>query len=422
MAAKKGSENEIVVDTSPTKALVVDSLIRDATIKECLLDLIDNAVDAARADLRGDVSILIGEADRVQPFKDYFVDIDLSQNRISIKDNCCGIGLDDLKNSVLRFGKQSEHAFGIGAYGVGLNRALFKLADKSKVVTRTGRSGAILKFDHSAYLKRSGWELPAKTSSKTSPKGTVIELTGLKPGVWKEVGDPKWQSAFKKEVSKRYYKVLAKGFAIKFSGKKLMPSRVGIRDDGRYAIQERRWKAANGVDIRIVSGQHVDHRFSAEPDSKKSGRNKQIGREYGWSIVCNDRTIVISDQTDATGWPPTWHNEYNGFVGYVHFYAKNPSLLPWNTKKSGVDNNNVAMIEALEGMKRLAMDWRQFSRKASKGKIDFGFSGKNGRSYSSSGGRQSTSFRSSKATASGSKTDHTQYRTALPADRNRGRL
>ena len=42
------SAKEFPVDTSPTKRVVVDSITRDATDEECIFDLIDNAIDAAR--------------------------------------------------------------------------------------------------------------------------------------------------------------------------------------------------------------------------------------------------------------------------------------------------------------------------------------------------------------------------------------
>ncbi len=40
------------VDTSPTKDVVVSGLTRDATVEACILDLIDNSVDAVRENAR----------------------------------------------------------------------------------------------------------------------------------------------------------------------------------------------------------------------------------------------------------------------------------------------------------------------------------------------------------------------------------
>ena len=37
-----------LIDTSPTKEAVVDGITRDATDEECIFDLIDNSIDAAR--------------------------------------------------------------------------------------------------------------------------------------------------------------------------------------------------------------------------------------------------------------------------------------------------------------------------------------------------------------------------------------
>lgn len=416
MTKANGNGRNIGVDTSPTKAMVVDSITRDATITECLLDLIDNAVDAARRDMASSGALKKDKDGLAASFKGYRVALGLSQTKITISDNCGGISLTDLRDSVLRFGKRSDHPFAIGTYGVGLNRALFKLAKESRIETRTGVSGAVLQFDHDDYLGTKAWKLPARLSQAKSPKGTTIELSHLRAGIDKEIGNQKWREAFLNEASKRYYRFLKKGFVIEVYSKKLKPKSVELRSDGSHPIEPHAWNS-HGVSIRIEAGEHKDHRFTGERDWDRK-RNNAIAREFGWNIICNDRMIVISDQSTLTGWPQAWHNEYNGFVGYVYFNADDPQLLPWTTKKSGIDPNHPVFAETLKEMRRIAAGWRKYSRKASRGQIAFG-------THTSAHGEGKSRQNSNAGKADGKRTagrnaaakqDHMEYSSALPQD------
>src|SRR5205814_5680134 len=64
---------------------------------------------------------------------------------------------------------------------------------------------------------------------------------------------------------------------------------------------------------------------------------------YGWFVACNDRIVLAGDKTNKTVWGneitklPTWHPQYNGFMGLVKFSSADPSLLPWTTTKQDVD-------------------------------------------------------------------------------------
>src|SRR3546814_19306137 len=84
--------------------------------------------------------------------------------------------------------------------------------------------------------------------------------------------------------------------------------------------------------------------------------HRAIASEFGWYVVCNDRVIVLHDKTHKTGWTTNWHNEYGGFVGWVHFRSKDPSLLPWNTKKSDIVENGEVNDEVIQILQRM---WAQ---------------------------------------------------------------
>jgi len=87
--------------------------------------------------------------------------------------------------------------------------------------------------------------------------------------------------------------------------------------------------------------------------------HRHISGEYGWYVVCNDRVILLHDTTHKTGWTTNWHGEYAGFVGWVHFRSEDPSLLPWNTKKSDIVENGELYEEVVEILRRMTAHYRQ---------------------------------------------------------------
>ena len=67
----------------------------------------------------------------------------------------------------------------------------------------------------------------------------------------------------------------------------------------------------------------------------------------GWNVYCNGRMILESDGTNVTGWGegsgktiPRYHNQFARFRGHVFLECDDASKLPWNTTKTGVDENS----------------------------------------------------------------------------------
>ncbi len=75
--------------------------------------------------------------------------------------------------------------------------------------------------------------------------------------------------------------------------------------------------------------------------------------------MCNDRVIVLHDQSAKTGWTTNWHNEYSGFVGWVHFRSQDPSLLPWDTRKTDITENHEVYADVIGRLQSMAQKYRQ---------------------------------------------------------------
>jgi len=354
------------IDTTPSKRVIVESLTRDISVDACIFDLIDNAIDAARntifaADDTGSAAQQLPDS-----YKGFEIKLFLETDSFSIQDNCGGISLEALRKSVLRFGERSSHPLGIGVFGIGLNRALFKIGRVAQIFTDTGNNRAELTLDTAKYLKSKGWNLPAVATTSTGKAGTVIKITSLPTDIARRFADKGEIDELREEIGRIYSRFIGKKLKIFVNKVAVKGQEVEIREDGPYAPDRKFYKAEDGVSIYINSGQHIKHRFGAETDYDKDV-NSELTNEFGWTILCNDRVVLSEDRTSKTGWYGKFHTEFYGFVGTVSFVG-DPSLLPWTTTKADVDLNNAAYQSALQDMQRFAQKWRSNANDAKKKK------------------------------------------------------
>jgi hypothetical protein len=353
------SAKEFQVDTSPTKEVVVDSITRDATDEECIFDLIDNAVDAARNAIFYNISPKLHN-ELPSGYEGYEAKLTLDSAGLKIADNCGGISIQALKKVALRFGEQSDQKMGIGAFGVGLNRALFRLGSFAQITTETRRERAEVTLEKDKYLhKPNNWMLPGEKLPITGKPGTTIEIRQLQTGTSGHFGDPRWVAAVEHQIGRRYGRFVQKGFLLSVNGKKVANEEAPIREDGTYEDREKFLRTSDGVLVHLKYGQHKLHKFPGEKGHISDDQNRRLTAQYGWTVLCNDRAVLLSDKTNKTGWDVTkFHSDFYGFVGYVNFVSENPRKLPWNTTKTDVDLNNLAYQEALKDMRRFTKEWR----------------------------------------------------------------
>lgn len=354
------------VDTRPTKQVVVSSLTRDASVQASIFDLIDNSIDAAR-------DTIFGAADpddqHMLPasYADFEISLEFSGERMHIADNCGGISKDHLASMVLRFGETSAHELGIGVFGVGLNRALFKIGALSILKTDTGSERAELTLDVATYLASDDdWLLPARQFPSSGKPGTEIEITNLPAQISKDFADREWVEDLIEEIGIRYGQFIHKGLQISVDGAIVEPQIMAIRENSPFPGEYKVFKAGDGVSVHIEYGQLEAHRFSNEVGYDKA-INAQITKEYGWTVICNDRVILMADRSLKTGWETGFHTEFYGFAGIASFEATNPANLPWDTTKTDVDLNNPAYQLALIDMRRFAAKWRATVERRKKG-------------------------------------------------------
>lgn len=125
-----------------------------------------------------------------------------------------------------------------------------------------------------------------------------------------------------------------------------MASGLEILLNGR-AIIASVWQLRFSENIGPTFKLHLDELGGSSPLTTRiyAGVSDSSRQHAGWYIFCNGRCILEADQTKITGWSevdegvaiPKYHNQFARFRGYAFLDSDDASLLPWNTTKTGLD-------------------------------------------------------------------------------------
>jgi hypothetical protein len=337
---------------------LVNMLTRDVTTLESVFDLIDNALDAARDfRLNATSAVELDSYGLPKSYADFHVKLTFTETSILISDNCAGITEDVLRNRTFVIGSMSQHPFGIGYFGIGLKRALFRLGEKYRLETDTGSFAAFADFDYDV-IGAADASFTATTKATTGKPSTVIRIDRLREGVAHEIGQSDFVENLSTELSRRYGIFIGKGYGIFVNDSPVPAFGPGIRQKGPVRPRSKSLNFDGSVQIYIDSGMHEDYRRSNE---KRTGRvkNSALTDQFGWYFVCNDRIVQVAAREPALGWTARWHQEYYGFVGWVRFVAKDAKDLPWNTKKTAIDPTMPAFREIATQLQDFAENYKK---------------------------------------------------------------
>ncbi|WP_345960822.1 ATP-binding protein [Pseudomonas sp. NY8896] len=361
-------KDSIEVSFNSDADYLIQGLTSDVSTIECIYDLIDNSIDAARSKIiRASKRFKKDSYGLPASYKGFKIDLDVTSRKVAVSDNCAGIDESTLSDKVFTIGKRSKHAFGIGHYGVGLNRAIFKLGSSVRLMTDNGVHAFSLGFSEmdvrSAVENKSTIQARRLPTSKKSYY--KLEIDSVKNDVLSDLGSDTWLDTLRDQIRIRYAIFCAKGLVISVNKKKVGSFGPKIRNPDFLEKRAKNFVSQSGVSVYLEAGLHENYRIAKFEIDYEQFKPviKGLTPEYGWYVVCNDRIILVADKTKITGWTTTaWHNEYHGFLGWAHYVSEDPSLLPWDTKKTGINTNNQTHIEVLSSLKELADDYRSRNR------------------------------------------------------------
>ena len=318
------AEDKLKVNAIPAKSFFVTMLIKDITLRDAIGDLVDNAVDAIKAN-----------AVNIDDLSSYKVIVNLTENEFSISDNGQGMSTDVARTTAFNFGKAAEHKLiekSIGQFGIGMKRAFFKIGSKISVHSVTKESLFDINIDVPVWLGINEWEFTFNegTLQENTPQkehsGFSVRISELSDDAKASFVDQKFITQLQNEIEYEHMLNIGKGLTIEINGYKLKKTNVALVYNDE--IKPTYWEnITDDLTIRIMAG-----------ISTKSEE------EGGWYVFCNDRLILAKDKSANTVWTGSkgdgvslWHAQYHRFRGFVFFEANDSSKLPWNTTKTGMD-------------------------------------------------------------------------------------
>lgn len=354
--------NTFPIRTDVDPGYLQSALTKDITTLECIFDLIDNCIDAARDMMLDNPAIAFDHYGLPASYRGYSISLHFGSDWIAIFDNALGIDENTLANRTLRPGTESAHRFGIGRFGIGLKRALMKLGKRYHISTDTGRQASRVEFRREQL---GGEQLLGQRKPSRGKAKTLILLSELESMVTHEISSTNWKETALKELSRRYGLFASKGLAIFLNGTRVPPFGPGIRDAGPVSHQTEA-DEIDGVRIFVDAGMHAEYRISDEYDYDKAV-NKSLTDQYGWYFVCNDRIVEVATHSKSLGWTATWHQEYYGFVGWVRFVSEDLSGrgdLPWDTKKTSINPYSPKFLRIASKLQTFAENYKRENKAA----------------------------------------------------------
>ncbi|QAA92456.1 ATP-binding protein [Pollutimonas thiosulfatoxidans] len=363
-----------IADAHPTKRFFVEMLVRDIELKDALLDLLDNCVDGVMRSPQHD-----GNPER--PYEGYWAKIEFDSQTFRITDNCGGIPLELAEEKAFRLGRKSgdqdKDLPTVGLYGIGMKRAIFKMGQSATVTSLRSDTSFNVEIPSNWMSDDDTWEFSIKEIANSSPHGTTIHVSELRPAISKMFSQAEFLNDFLEEVSAYYGYIIEKGFTVTINGQAPVPKKVGFiletdTDDSGNSIGPyiyRRDGKDDGVDVYLSVGLYRNSPTEEDEDQELAGRANS--ESAGWTIICNDRVILHADKTRLTGWGeatvPAYHTQFVAISGVVIFKSNDPSKLPLTTTKRGVDANSELYSQIKdfmrEGMKQFTNYTNQWKKR-----------------------------------------------------------
>ena len=339
-------------DANPEKRLFISLLTRDISTIAAILDLIDNSINsvlerfsARLASADGYVAVL--EDTDVTPTTD--IRINISRDRISIADDAEGISASTAELHVFKFGRgedEENESDRLSVYGLGLKRAFFKLGRHVRITSDHRDGGFSMDLDVVQWAKESHlpWRFQLRRREAVGPagrSGTTIEISEPYHTTVRRLEDGVFFGQLEDAIGRTYAFFLTKFVRIVVNGVPMSPMDLRVGENNTTDRFE-----LDSVTCTITAGL----------GTPEDGRYRDRGS--GWFVFCNGRAIISADKTPLTGWNsdglPIFQPKHRPFLGTVFFVSRYPDRLPWDTTKSGINEDSVAWQLAKRRMASVA--------------------------------------------------------------------
>lgn len=353
-----------VAQASPTKQFFVSMLTRDISLSDAILDLVDNCLDGALRTTDGDVV----------NYAQYSVNIKFDKNHFEIADNCGGIPREIAKNYAFKMGRDPDddrdsETETIGMYGVGMKRAIFKMGKNALVWTRFEGDSYEVPIT-SEWLDNKEWNpLPINESRAATEDaieaGTKIHIKELYEGVSKHFSNIAFENEVKTAISEHFTMFIQRGLTIDINGVVIEPVRVEVlvyeeeNSPAPYVYRKTIDDVIVSITVGLNTGKSLD-----DDDGESDFLSDRSSSTAGWTVLCNDRAVIVGDKSRLTGWGdgiPLYHPQFAIITGIIEFRSKNANKLPVTTTKRALDTSSNIWLESLVKMKEGMRIWTSYT-------------------------------------------------------------
>lgn len=350
---------------TPTKQFFVSMLTRDITLADAILDLLDNCLDGAMRLANG------GAVD----YTKHFVKIKMVEDHFLIADNCGGIPRDVAKNYAFKMGREPDDGRDsdsetIGMYGVGMKRAIFKMGRNALVRTRHGDDTFEVPIT-SQWLEAKNWDPlpinePTEANEQLAEAGTTIYVSDLYAGVSRHFANGAFENEVRTAIAEHFTMFIQWGLKVELNGKPVEPVRVEVlvsTEEDRpapYVFQ----KTIDDVLVSITVGLNTGRSLGDDDEDDAGFERDRSSATAGWTVLCNDRAVIVGDKGRLTGWGdgiPLYHPQFAIITGIIEFRSKHADKLPVTTTKRALDTSSNVWLESLVKMKEGMRIWISYT-------------------------------------------------------------
>ncbi len=349
----------------PTKQFFVSMLTRDINLADAILDLLDNCLDGALRLSQG------GEVD----YAKRRVKIELTEDHFLIVDNCGGIPREIAKNYAFKMGREADDnrdsdTETIGMYGVGMKRAIFKMGRNALVRTRHGDDTFEVPIT-SEWLDAKNWDPlpinePTEVTENLDEAGTTICVCDLYEGVGRHFANAAFENEVRTAIAEHFTMFLQSGLKVELNGIPVEPVSVEVlvsMAEGRpapYIYQ----KTIDDVIVSITVGLNTGKSLGDDEEDDAGFERDRSSATAGWTVLCNDRAVIVGDKSRLTGWGdgiPLYHPQFAIITGIIEFRSKRADKLPVTTTKRALDTSSNIWLESLVKMKEGMRIWISYT-------------------------------------------------------------
>jgi hypothetical protein len=355
------------VNARPVKRFFVEMLTRDIAIEDAILDLLDNCLD-------GVLRHTPAESADDRPYAGYWAKIKVDKNSFEIEDNCGGIPWSE-RDRAFRMGSpieavsETDRKPTVGAYGIGMKRAIFKIGAQAIIWTQNSDDNYEISITPEWIGNQDSWDLEVTNGRRTADEdGTLIMIENLHSEISQRFESSSFADDLLDKIQNHYSLILQKGFAVFVNNIAASSKPVIFRfaEDGGEQIRPYMFRSNNdGVEIFLAVGLR-----EPIPDAERILSEQEAVRystEYaGWTVICNDRVVLYCNRDELTGWGtgdvPKYHTQFIAISGVVEFRG-DARLLPTTTTKRGLDVSKSLYLQVLNRMREGTKIFTDFTNK-----------------------------------------------------------